>query len=225
MNTMLRSSLVLALALPLLAACQETPPPPAAPSTGTTAGSGEPETFIGRSVQKAIAEAREELRRENISISDGPNINVNGHEINANQDLPKAEITPQGDLLIEGKPVAISPEQRQLLLEYRGDIIGVVEVGMAMGVKGADLAGQALSETLSGLLSGDTAQIEAKIEAEASKLEAEAVRLCAQLPPMLDTQQRLAASLPAFQPYATMTQEDIDDCGKDGEKGAAVTSS
>ena len=38
-------------------------------------------------------------------------------------------------------------------------------------------------------------------------------------------QQALAASLPAFKPYATMTQEDIDDCGKDATgKGIAVTS-
>ena len=32
---------------------------------------------------------------------------------------------------------------------------------------------------------------------------------------MMATQQKLAASLPAFKPYATMTQEDIDDCADD----------
>ena len=42
---------------------------------------------------------------------------------------------------------------------------------------------------------------------------------------LLASQQALAANLPAFKPYATMTQEDIDDCGKDAKgKGIAVTS-
>ena len=32
---------------------------------------------------------------------------------------------------------------------------------------------------------------------------------------MLATQQQLAAALPAFKPYATMEQADIDDCADD----------
>ena len=45
------------------------------------------------------------------------------------------------------------------------------------------------------------------------------------LPALLSSQQALAASLPAFKPYARMTQSDIDDCGKDVKgKGVAVTS-
>jgi hypothetical protein len=35
------------------------------------------------------------------------------------------------------------------------------------------------------------------------------------MPAMLASQQALAASLPAFKPYATMDQSDVDDCGKD----------
>ena len=38
---------------------------------------------------------------------------------------------------------------------------------------------------------------------------------------MMALQQRLASSLPAFKPYATMTQEDIDECG-DGSDGVAA---
>jgi len=41
---------------------------------------------------------------------------------------------------------------------------------------------------------------------------------------MLASQQALAGSLPAFKPYATMTQDDINDCGKKGDKGVAVIS-
>jgi len=223
MTRQLAPAILLALALPLTA-CQRAPAPPAppsAPSPPPAPTADAPQTALGRTVAKAIGEAREELRNENISISDGPNININGREIRRSGDQPKAEITPQGDLLVEGKAVEIDAAQRKMLLDYRNHIILVAEAGMAMGIKGADLAGQAISETLAGLFSGNTDQIEQRIEAEAEKLEADAQRLCAQLPPMLALQQRLAGSLPAFRPYATMTQEDVDDC-MDG-KGVAVT--
>ncbi len=54
------------------------------------------------------------------------------------------------------------------------------------------------------------------MEARGEAIEAEAMKLCARLPPLLASQQALASALPAFQPYATMDQQDIDDCGKDG---------
>ena len=217
MTKHLTPALLLALALPL-AACQRAPEPPAPPAPPATAGA---QTAIGRTVEKAINEAREELRTENISISNGPNININGRDIRRADDQPKAEITPQGDLLIEGKAVEIDAAQRKLLLDYREHILAIAEAGMAMGIKGADLAGKAISETIGGLFSGNTDQIEQRIEAEAEKLEADAHQLCTQLPPMLELQQQLSASLPAFKPYATMTQEDIDEC-MDGN-GVAVT--
>jgi len=35
----------------------------------------------------------------------------------------------------------------------------------------------------------------------------------------------LAASVPEFKPYARMTQDDVEDCGKKGkDKGVSVTS-
>ena len=54
--------------------------------------------------------------------------------------------------------------------------------------------------------------MERRVEAEAEKIKQEARVICTQLPAMLETQQALAASLPAFKPYATMTQADIDEC-------------
>ena len=221
MNIKLHHALLLTLALPLLGACQPPPPPapPASPSKGTATADA-PQTAIGRTVEKAIIEAREELRRENISVSDGMHINVNGHEFKRDDSLPKAEITPQGDLLIEGKPVVVDAAQRKLLLDYRNHIIAIADAGMAIGIKGADLAGKAVGEAFGAIFGGDEKALEARMEAEGKKIEADAMKLCAQLPPMLATQQQLAAALPAFKPYANMTQEDIEDCGKDDHDDA-----
>jgi len=221
MNTKLRHALLLTLALPVLGACHPSPPPapPASPSKGA-ASADAPQTVIGRTVEKAIVEARKELRSKNISISDGMHINVNGHEYKHDESLPKAEITPQGDLLIEGKQVVVDAAQRKLLLDYRNHIIAIAEAGMAIGIKGADLAGKAVGEAFGAIFGGDEKALEARMEAEGRKIEADAMKLCAQLPPMLATQQQLAKALPAFKPYANMTQEDIEDCGKDDHDDA-----
>lgn len=209
---------------PLLA-CSQPPPPPAPPAPPSAeAATG----FIGRQVEQAMAEARKELHEGNLSIGGDVDIKINGrHFGHTNSDLPKAEITPQGDLLIEGKTVPVDAAQRSQLLTYRGQILGIAEAGMAIGTKGADLAGKALGGVFGVIFGGEKGQkdFEARMEAEGRKIEAEAMKLCNQLPPLLATQQALAASLPAFKPYATMTQDDIDDCGKDVKgKGVAVTS-
>ncbi len=216
--------LILALLAGLsMAACSQPPPPPAPPAA-TGAETDAPQTMIGRQVEKAISKARSEMATSNISISDGININVSGYKVRRPQTSPKAEISPAGDLLIDGKPVAVTSAQRTELLLYRAHVITIAEAGMAVGVKGADIAGEALAGVAGAIFSGEegTRAFEQRMEAKGALIEADAMKICAQLPPLLASQERLAASLPAFKPYASMTQTDIDECGKDG-KGAART--
>lgn len=228
MNTFRLVPLVL-LALPMLGACQRqeqqratTAAPPAASSTAAAA----PQTILGKTVDSALRKARVELETHNIDITRGVDIQTgeDGQHISvgAGHGDGKAEITPAGDLLLEGKAVDLSPAQRALVLQYRQQIIKVAEAGMAVGVKGADLAGKAMVETFSGLMHGNAEDAGKRIEAEGHRLEAEARQICTMLPGMMQTQQELASALPAFKPYATMTQHDIEDCGK--HAGAAVTS-
>ncbi len=199
-----------------LLACSQ-PPAPAA-STSSRSDKDSPTTTLGRHVDKAISEARAELRTKNISISDGFNININGHRIHRKEGLPDAEITPQGDLLIEGSQVEINASQRAQLVEYRGHIIAIADAGMQIGAKGADLAVKAVGEAIGAIFSGDEDGVEKRMEAEGQKIKTAAMKLCAQLPPLLASQEQLAASLPAFKPYATMTQADIDDCSEDDDE-------
>lgn len=221
MNKFHSLTLALLTCVPLLA-CSQSPAPPAPPAP-PAASNDAPTTILGRHVAKALNEARAELRKKNISISDGFDINVNGHHVHRAEGLPNAEITPQGDLLVEGKPVAINASQRAQLIEYRGHIIAIAEAGMDIGAKGADLASKAVGEAIGAIFSGDKDGVEKRMEAEGLKIKASAMKLCAQLPPLLTSQQSLAASLPAFKPYATLTQEDINDCGKDDKPNVAVT--
>ncbi len=202
-----RNTLAVALlgCMPLLAACdrqQAAAPHPAS----------EPTSALGSVVKHATDRAREKLATQNIDISDGAHIEINGHRFDRPSSSTRAEITPQGDLLIDGKPAPVDAAQRALLLRYRQEIIGVAGAGMDIGVQGADLGMKAASEAISGIFSGNTDHVEDRVKAEATKIETAAMKLCDMLPPMLSTQQELAATLPAFKPYANMTQEDISDC-------------
>ena len=213
-----RFALVACLAIvPLMTACNRDAATPAANPTGTG-----PSTALGRTVDTALREAREKIATENISVGGNADIHIGGAEINSREPvdangnpLPEAEISPAGDLLIAGRNVDITPAQRELLLDYRGHVVSLIEAGMAIGVKGADLGMHAAGEALKSVFTGETSDLEQRIEAEAAKLEGEAMRLCDLLPAMLQTQQQLGESVPEFSPYATMTANDIEDCRSD----------
>lgn len=184
----------LLLCLPL-AACSNTDSNKTDPATGkpvVDAGS------IGEKVKAATDKARVEIAKGNITISDNQS--------------NKAEITPQGDLLINGTAVTIDAQQRALLLDYRKQVEKLAGAGMDIGVAGASLGVKAAGEALRGVFSGDTQGVEARVNEETAKIEASAKQLCELLPTMMARQQALAAALPAFKPYATMDQSDIDDC-------------
>lgn len=160
------------------------------------------EVSMSGTMTKAVEEARKEISTGNMSLGDS-----NGKE--------KAEITPQGDLLIANKPVNITSEQRQLLVKHRQILVDVAIEGMELGIQGAELAKTAVGESIKGIFSGDTNQVEKAVEAEAEKIEVSAKALCEQLPLLLESQQKLADALPEFKPYATMTINDVKDCKDD----------
>jgi predicted small lipoprotein YifL len=183
---------------------------------------------ISGEIHKAMQQAKQELASKNIGVN---SIHVGDSQHNDDEDSrPKAEITPQGDLLIAGKKVAATPAQQVLLLDYRKQIVGIAETGMDIGAQGADLGINATKQALWGALAGkNDKDIEAAIKPQTDKIQAAALKLCQRMPDLLSAQQKLAAAMPEFKPYATMEQKDIDDCGKDvtdqnSKKGSAVFS-
>jgi hypothetical protein len=206
-----------------LAACQDKAP------ANTTASASKPADKPGGltgMVGAAMDKARAEMETKNISIGDAFHLNINGRTIRSSDGkAPHAEITPQGDLLIEGKPVDVTPAQRELLLQYRGEIIDVASSGMEIGKQGVDIAGKAVGTAIASIFNGKSDEAEREMKAQGERIEAAAMKLCDQLQPMVKTQQELAASLPAFKPYANLEQSDIDDCRKhDKGDGVAVFS-
>ena len=209
-NTLLIRGAGIAAAL-LLAACQPAQDKQDAAPTGIAAEAmGEVAKGLGEASQEMekareeIATAREKLARENISLNR-----------NESQSLPRAEITPAGELLIEGKPVATTPEQKALVLAYRGELLGVVGDGMAIGMEGARVGIDAAASALKGVLAGQSGdEIGQQVGEQAkAKIKPMVAQLCTRLPGLLGAQQALATALPEFKPYASMDQSDVDDCG------------
>jgi hypothetical protein len=160
---------------------------------------------ISTLADNVAAEVREEMSRENFGL-DGP------------AGLPKAELTPEGDLVIDGRPVALSAEQRAVALAYREGVIAIAQQGARVGLQGADVAKDAAAAAIAGVLGGgDPAKVDAAVEASANRVRAEARKLCDELPGLMAKQQALAKAVPEFAPYADMTQADIDECMHEGE--------
>jgi hypothetical protein len=167
-----------------------------------------------------LAKARQELDTGNLRLDDGFQFTAHDGKKSkrAKAELAPAEITPQGDLLIDGKVQAINDGQRRQLLAYRGQVITVAKAGIDIGQRSADAALEAVGDgSWVGLLVGAmTGNLERRIERVVKQEIEPGVRsICRQLPAVLDSQQRLSANLPQFRPYATLDADDVANCERD----------
>jgi hypothetical protein len=179
--------------LPMLGAC----------SSGTSTSNGIA-ADVSASVTSALDEAQTKLRNEPITVSHN------------DLKLPKAEITPKGDFIVDGKTIAITPAQRSAVLDYREKLIAVASAGIAVGKQGAAIGVEAAGAALAAVMSGKSdKEVEDSVKAKTKGIREAAAKICGRLPALMTAQQTLAADVPAFKPYATMTQKDIDDCRKD----------
>ena len=200
----------------LLSACQpaQDKKDVAATATGIAAkveaglekGLGEADKGL-QEARKEIEAARQKLAAEDLSLN----------RDNA-EHLPKARITPQGELLIDDQPVATTPEQKALVLTYREQLLGVIGDGMAIGMEGASVGINAAATALKAVALGRSGD-EAGKQAEAAamqQIKPLVDRLCSRMPDLLTAQQALAKAVPEFGPYATMDASDVDDCKNGG---------
>ena len=166
-------------------------------------------------VRTELAAARRELDTGNLQLGDGLRFGTSdARASHADRALPQAEITPQGDFLIEGRPVTIDRHQRQELLLYRGEVIAIAKAGIDIGERSAQAALDAVDRGLFSLMFGAmTGSLERRIEKTVRETVEPGVRqICLSLPALRDRQQRLSATLPAFRPYATLEADDVEDC-------------
>lgn len=163
-------------------------------------------------VRTELAKARQEMRTENLRIDNS--LQFGDHD-EAPSDLPRAEITPQGDLLIEGEAQAIDAGQRAQLLAYRGQVVEIALTGIEAGQRTAEAALDAVGDAswVGLMFSAMTGRLERNIERTVQHhLEPAMQDICRQLPTVMASQQELASTLPQFRPYANLEPGDVEDC-------------
>lgn len=125
---------------------------------------------------------------------------------------PKAEINAAGDLIIDGKKIDVTPQQRLLLQTYQQELNGMTQDGIAIGKQGAAIAGKAVTAAIKGAFGGNGDSAEKAIEADARLIEKQALKLCDRLVVIKSAQDQLAVELPEFAPYANIDMGDVRDC-------------
>ncbi|TAN03930.1 MAG: DUF2884 family protein [Rhodanobacteraceae bacterium] len=191
------TSLLTACGFLALTACSAGQPSSSSTTAASASSSNSP---LARMIDHELDKANVELTTQDITLS-------------SNDSEPKAEITPQGDLLIAGKPVSLTPAQRDEVLAYRSQVIKIGHAGIAIGKQGATLGLNAASQAIAGAFSGQSGQqIRQRVEAQASGIRQAAAKICDRLPAMMASQQKLAAEVPAFKPYADLTPAKIAEC-------------
>lgn len=126
-----------------------------------------------------------------------------------------ASITADGALTIGDRAVTLSAEQTAAADAYFKAATSIGQHGIETGKAGADAGMTAAKEVVSGLVHGDTSQIEPRVKAKAEEVKRQAMHICEDLAGMRASQEALAASLAAFHPYAVIDAEEVSDCGKD----------
>ena len=168
-------------------------------------------------IHAEMAQERAKLDSENLSL-DGLHFGKDDKRESAKRkNQPKGEITPGGDLLVDGKKVAVDAAQRRQLLDYRKQVIGIAKTGIDAGEHAAMVAIDLTNVSLFHLIVGGmTGSLERRVEASVKQnIQPMVLQICRSLPQLRDSQQALAASVPEFRPYATLDEGDVRDCERD----------
>lgn len=152
----------------------------------------------------------------NTSIDNGA-ITVRGDSVRLHPDTGStATIDSSGNFAVDDKPVQVTPADRSLLQQYYAAATAVREHGIATGKAGAGIAGAAIKGAVSSMAGNDDHASASQVQAQADKVKLAALKICDDLAHIRDTQDQLAAQMPAFKPYAGLiTTDSVDDCRKD----------
>lgn len=152
---------------------------------------------IETDMNKAIDEAKADLTDITVTLVDGG----------------MAKITAAGDLTIDGKPVTLTAEQRELSKQYYAATKQIAMQGLEIGKESAKLATQAIGSAIGGIISGkNEADIEKSVEAKAGNIKLVAAKLCDSALELQAIEKKLTTALPQFKPEPMTVEKHDDGC-------------
>lgn len=142
-------------------------------------------------------------------VACSPGINLLGHRITFDSSgmvvhaagQPNAHVSRDGNLSIDGKAVAVTPAQRQLLQHYYQQAHAVMDSGEGMGRQGIQMAKSSIEQAVASIFSKDSPAADKRMNAQSQKIEASADAFCGEVRALGIIEATVAADLPAFKPY------------------------
>ncbi len=142
-------------------------------------------------------------------VACSPGINLLGHRITFDSSgmvvhaagQPNARVSRTGDLSIDGKPVAVTPAQRELLQRYYQQAHAVMNSGEAMGRQGVQMAKSGIEQAAASIFSKDSSAADKQMNEQSQKIDASADAFCNQVRTLGTIETTIASKLPAFKPY------------------------
>lgn len=116
---------------------------------------------------------------------------------------PDAHVGRDGALEIDGKPIAGTPEQRQLLQRYYQQAKATMDSGKAVGRQGVQIATRSIGAAISSIFHDGASSPDKQLDAQSKQIESAADKLCADVKALGATQTAIATAIPAFAPYAS----------------------
>ncbi|MGE5624154.1 MAG: DUF2884 family protein [Bacillota bacterium] len=142
------------------------------------------------------------------------NISFDGNAVViAADDDSEARVTSAGDLIIRGKTLTVTAEQRKLLQQYYGGLRDIENRGLAIGEHAVHMVGGMLGGLVEALFDNDDdADLDRRMREKAEPLKEEARALCKDVQTERTVQDEIAGEIPAFKPYAVINTESDHDC-------------
>ncbi|MGH8145645.1 MAG: DUF2884 family protein [Rhodanobacteraceae bacterium] len=119
---------------------------------------------------------------------------------------PSAHVSRNGGLSIDGKVVAVTPAQRQLLSRYYREARDAQDSGEAVGKQGVNIATRSIGDAISSIFRGNSSRAEKQLDAQSQQIEVAADKLCTDVKALGSTQKAIANGIPAFAPYVSGDQ-------------------
>jgi|GEM_PF-3350132 len=145
--------------------------------------------------------ATKEIEAERVSLHGEP-INMNA------KDLPEVSIEPSGAVKIGDGNLALTDDQRVLTRDYRAAVIDLVDQTLTDASRVTD---HAMSRVIFAMLIGRADEAGEKIGKQAEAI-AHTPQFCHLLDKVQQHQARMVQSVTQLQPYAKLSQQDVDNC-------------
>lgn len=123
---------------------------------------------------------------------------------------PDAHVGRDGSLSIDGKIVAVTPDQRKLLQRYVQETSAAIDAGATVGKQGISIAAHGVGAAFASIFHDGPSPQEKKLDAESDQIEAAASKLCGHLKALGTTQAELATEIPAFAPYVSSDRSECE---------------